>query len=156
MEGEKIGYGELEAGSEGSWRYTGIILGEKSPEFCAERGREFLWLALLSQGQLQDEEQGALGMKDQESRTAAAVESPAGFWSWECLQRAWTGQIPMFLWILALSGGKNGAREVPCELPKLENWPDTSGRVYAQCSSTHFAAWNGSQHFWCQLVPGMH
>lgn len=33
-----------------------VFLGEESPEFCAERGRGFLWLAQLSQGQLQDED----------------------------------------------------------------------------------------------------
>lgn len=57
---------------------------------------------------------------------------------------------------LALSGEKNGARAAPHGLPSLEQWPGTRGRVYAQCSSTHAAGWNGSQHFWCQLVPGKH
>lgn len=77
----------------GSWKgikrvkdIQGFLLREKSPEFCAKRGREFLWLALLIQGQLQDEagedeEQGALGMKGQKCRSAPAVESPAGSWS---------------------------------------------------------------------------
>lgn len=51
------------------------FLGDRSPEFCAKRGKGLLWLALLSQGQLQDkdgedEEWEALGMKGQKCRTA--------------------------------------------------------------------------------------
>lgn len=47
-------------GADSEWRNLKIcrlFLGEESPEFCAKRWREFLWLAQLSQGQLQDEDE---------------------------------------------------------------------------------------------------